>query len=356
MWLNNCIGAANYRSFTVVITSVAVMLGIIVSTCVYLLVDYFIDEDNFGSKLDSVTFFEKAPKETFLGLLIVMTMVNLPLFVLDMQLVVLHAFLSSQHLTTYEYIMNKRSMEEEGGDDEDDERNDEQRTESKVNNAFTRRIKTLPRCMDWIAFARCGRGRRKNKNHIERIVPLENVPSKIGRPAGPEVLTCPEAVVTSASATAAVPALPTVLSAARSTGDSEDQSADCARSPPGSTVDTTGDVCALQSSAAVVQATPEDGLTVSSCGAATAGAPAKTPLAAALLERRSEDSVASGSLLAKDELLEQQKSSSDQDTTIADSSSTNGDDSAIGIGSFAPRLGCAGCDQQSSPAVAPSKI
>jgi len=156
MWLNNCIGADNYRSFFVTILSVAVMIGIILGTCLYLLIDYFANEDGLNERIDSSSLHKHFPREFYLGLLIVLIAVNGPLYLLDMQLVLLHTFLSSQNMTTFEYIMNKRSVE-----------NDQAR------DALVRRFRTLPDCMDWIVFSRCGQKRRKKQGDIERVDGME---------------------------------------------------------------------------------------------------------------------------------------------------------------------------------------
>mmetsp|Transcript_100641 Transcript_100641/g.285158 ORF Transcript_100641/g.285158 Transcript_100641/m.285158 type:complete len:438 (+) Transcript_100641:103-1416(+) len=166
MWLNNCIGAANYRAFFVTVSSVAIMIGIVLGTCLYLLIDYFVNEDMFASRVEDIAMFRSIPKEFFLGLLIVMLSINVPLFVLDMQLVILHAFLSSQDLTTYEYIMSKRAQQEPQDADEGAEKA----------SRFRQRIRTLPHCMDWIVFSRCGqrrRPRKKPKNGVERVSNLD---------------------------------------------------------------------------------------------------------------------------------------------------------------------------------------
>lgn len=162
MWLNNCIGERNYRPFIGCIVSVAAMTGIVLGTCGYLGFDYFANEESFVERFQDNPLFSEAPKEIALTLLCCLVVVNFPLFTLDMQLVVLHAFLCTQNLTTYEYIMNKRDMqlEEELEVTEPPKRN---RTDY-----VRKKIQTLPRCMDWIVF-RPGRRRREQKNKIEKI-------------------------------------------------------------------------------------------------------------------------------------------------------------------------------------------
>lgn len=163
MWINNCIGRANYKSFFVTISSVALMIGTVLATCAYLLITYFTDQDAFQQRLEGTPVMCEIPKETFLGLLITMLLINMPLFVLDMQLVLLHMFLMSQGLTTYEYIMNKRdSMDrskEPGAGTGSDEYG--RATKSRAQASPAKAVKSLPRCMDWIFFCSCGKRRRR---------------------------------------------------------------------------------------------------------------------------------------------------------------------------------------------------
>jgi len=143
MWLNNCIGGDNYRAFFVSISSVAVMIGIVVGTILYLIIDFATNE-GFDLRLEASAIHTDLSREAFLGILIAMCCVNVPLWLLDMQLVVLHSYLMHQNLTTYEYITNKR--QEDGSS----------------------RFRGLPRCMDWIVFSRCGR-RKKKKDAIQKL-------------------------------------------------------------------------------------------------------------------------------------------------------------------------------------------
>jgi len=178
MWLNNCIGDSNYYSFFATVSAVAAMLSVVLGSCVYLFVDYIANEDVFELRVHR-TFSEAFPKEVILGLLVGLCIVNGPLLLLDAQLVALHIFLSSQGLTTYEYIMSKTSMNEEDLQDSvTASTKDEQPTPAsgRSQSKAKRRIKTLPQCMDWIVFVRCGKRRRrrgKSKTAIERFDALE---------------------------------------------------------------------------------------------------------------------------------------------------------------------------------------
>eukprot|EP00747_Dinoflagellata_sp_TGD_P170195 gnl/TRDRNA2_/TRDRNA2_201133_c0_seq1.p1 gnl/TRDRNA2_/TRDRNA2_201133_c0~~gnl/TRDRNA2_/TRDRNA2_201133_c0_seq1.p1 ORF type:complete len:456 (+),score=69.64 gnl/TRDRNA2_/TRDRNA2_201133_c0_seq1:81-1448(+) len=191
MWLNNCIGEANYRAFAVCIGSVVAFTGIILIVCLYLFVDYFLNESAVEERFQKHPLFSGAPKEVALVLLCVLGFINFPLFVLDMQLVILHCFLTWQNLTTYEYIMNKRNQElenldgvgkyQEGGEQGKD---GEKGRWSKSKQVMVRKIVTLPRCMDWIVFARCGSRKKSSKrDNIQRIDKKDGTSAGSGKAA-----------------------------------------------------------------------------------------------------------------------------------------------------------------------------
>lgn len=180
MWLNNCIGERNYHAFIVTISSVAAMLAIVLGTILYLIIDYFTNQEDFQARL-RLHLFQNFPKELMLGLLFALCAINGPLFILDFQLVVLHALLTSQNLTTFEYIMNKRLEQEQR---ESGLERGEERKQMKLQ---------LPRCLDWIVFCRCGQRKKKgNPTSIQPIVKEdlgteedpgeEAVPSGMGTP------------------------------------------------------------------------------------------------------------------------------------------------------------------------------
>lgn len=139
MWVNNCVGAQNYRAFATCIAAVAVMTANILGISAYLLVDYFVNEREFEIRWHGHIFFESVAKEVALAPFIFLVIVNLPFFVLDMQLVLLHMFLTWQNVTTFEYIMNKRNKDAENEAYQED-------------GSKPSKIRTLPRCMDWIVF------------------------------------------------------------------------------------------------------------------------------------------------------------------------------------------------------------
>eukprot|EP00440_Ansanella_granifera_P037995 gb/GFBE01041226.1/.p1 GENE.gb/GFBE01041226.1/~~gb/GFBE01041226.1/.p1 ORF type:complete len:451 (+),score=96.52 gb/GFBE01041226.1/:1-1353(+) len=217
MWLNNCIGGINYRAFFISICSVAVMIGIVLSTMLYQFIDYATNQDTFAARLEASLLLSGLSSEGFLGILIAMSFVNVPLWVLDMQLVILHAFLMHQNMTTYEYIMNKNAATEQ---------REMEQLEAAMEQGENgrKRFKALPRCMDWIIFSKCGQRRRKKTNNIERI-DESKAPKKTGD-AGVE----------------AAAAAGTGSHAAQPVGESERTGAEqrAARAPPGYTAESDG--------------------------------------------------------------------------------------------------------------------
>uniref|UniRef100_A0A7S2E3N6 Palmitoyltransferase n=1 Tax=Alexandrium andersonii TaxID=327968 RepID=A0A7S2E3N6_9DINO len=177
MWLNNCIGRANYRAFFVTVCSVAVMTGILLSTCAYVIVTYFVDEERFVDRAQSIVLFRSSPKELLFGLTITLVIVNGPLFLLDLQLVLLHLFLMSQNLTTFEYIVNKQERleaREEGRE----LKSGSAKARARI---LSRKIRTLPRCMDWIVFCRCGQRRKKRRSqNTSKVNAEDSAPSSTG--------------------------------------------------------------------------------------------------------------------------------------------------------------------------------
>jgi len=153
MWMNNCIGAENYKAFTVCIGSVAVMTANILGINVYLLIEFFVNSEAFEIRWHDHFLFQDVEKEMALIPCLLLTLVNLPFFILDMQLVLLHIFLSRENVTTYEYIMKiKRGSESSSELD--------QVGESDAQAAPRKKIRKLPRCLDWIVV-----DRKKMKKH-----------------------------------------------------------------------------------------------------------------------------------------------------------------------------------------------
>lgn len=138
-WLNNCIGQDNYRFFALAVTSVAVMTGIVLICSIIIVIEYVVDEDALDVRLREV--YGDTPKEFVIAVLATLIVVNGPLCILDVQLVLFHVFLTSQHLTTFEYIMNKRKLEFE------EEEQHDGAPEAKKNRARQQQT-----CLDWVVY------------------------------------------------------------------------------------------------------------------------------------------------------------------------------------------------------------
>jgi hypothetical protein len=152
MWLNNCIGDLNYRAFATCIASVSVFTGIILDISIYILVDIVTNEEDFVNRLDVNPILSGLTTDAVLALLGILICINLPLFVLDGQLIILHCFLSWHDLTTYEYIMEKKTAEFDRSEDH-----------PKANK------RVLPRCLDWIVYRK--RKKKPKNDQIEEMEP-----------------------------------------------------------------------------------------------------------------------------------------------------------------------------------------
>lgn len=137
MWLNNCIGRQNYRAFMGSILSVVAMTGLILGCCLAVLIECAADDSRLRERSKEI--YGGVSKDLVVAALSCLLIVNLPLWVLDAQLVILHGFLNFQHVTTFEYILRKKeqlSMSRQGAD-----------------GAGGAVPATLPRCLDWIVFS-----------------------------------------------------------------------------------------------------------------------------------------------------------------------------------------------------------
>lgn len=154
IWLNNCIGASNYRAFVACIVSVIALTSTVLCTAILLLVDHF---EN-GTSLESHGRFWDYPNGLILGILCFLVAVNLPLFALDLQLCLLHAFLAKQNLTTFEYIMQKKEQEDELAEQALRRAAMKKEGFASDDEPRLRRFDSLPRFMDWIVFNRRRKG------------------------------------------------------------------------------------------------------------------------------------------------------------------------------------------------------
>eukprot|EP00929_Paragymnodinium_shiwhaense_P088871 TRINITY_DN49182_c0_g1_i1.p1 TRINITY_DN49182_c0_g1~~TRINITY_DN49182_c0_g1_i1.p1 ORF type:complete len:454 (+),score=103.50 TRINITY_DN49182_c0_g1_i1:82-1443(+) len=162
IWLNNCVGAANYRAFAVVISSLGSMTVLILGTCTYLLLDLAEHPEDFDRRLVEIAWLTWLSSDDAFWLLLGLLIFNVPLLLLDAQLLILHAFLASQDMTTFEYITNKRSLQKESGEGNSETKGADEATTAPPK-AGGDASKALPSALDWIVFARCGCSKRKGK-------------------------------------------------------------------------------------------------------------------------------------------------------------------------------------------------
>lgn len=95
IWLNNCVGGANYPAFALTLFNVLVMTSIIVGTCIGLVVG-FVD----GSIED-----DDSPEVIF-GIISIgfLMLINFPLLILDVNLITYHLGIWWKSMTTMEYL------------------------------------------------------------------------------------------------------------------------------------------------------------------------------------------------------------------------------------------------------------
>lgn len=133
------------------------MTGVMLASCVALLLEYVLDKSRLAKSLEEL--FGGVVQEAALAVWIGLITLNLPLFLLDGQLIILHLFLQSRGLTTYGYIQLKR---------QELTQNQEEK-ESGQGAAGALQGRSLPRCMDWIVFSY----RRARRRNDRRIVPTD---------------------------------------------------------------------------------------------------------------------------------------------------------------------------------------
>lgn len=123
-WLNNCVGARNYKSFFVLITFTLTMIGIQFAVVLGLFICCFTDSDFMEDAVDE-HFGGSLSREAFAGISAGYLVVLLVIIALIGELFCFHIILNWKGMTTYDYILAERdrkeapkpqSSDEKGGD------------------------------------------------------------------------------------------------------------------------------------------------------------------------------------------------------------------------------------------------
>lgn len=109
-WLNNCIGAKNYRAFICLIVSTLVLVGLQLVVCAVLFAKYVVRMDDLQSDLDSSA--TKMDAKLCFGIVCTNLFVGIPAFMMVAHLVGFHIYLGSLGLTTYNYVMKCQAEED----------------------------------------------------------------------------------------------------------------------------------------------------------------------------------------------------------------------------------------------------
>lgn len=160
IWLNNCVGGANYKAFVITLTMVWVMTSIIVGTCLFLVVGIAngsIDDDN-----------GRRPIALSIPSIVVLVILNFPLLILDINLAIFHMGLNKKSMTTMEYLRacnaweKERALQYEMGCD----------LEVSKAPADKNAFKPFPMWCDWVILRRRGKPPPKTKT-AAKVHPAE---------------------------------------------------------------------------------------------------------------------------------------------------------------------------------------
>jgi hypothetical protein len=130
IWLGNCVGADNYRSFAWAVVLAAIKLAFVSLLSMVLIVATVIDGDE-----------AYAPKGLVLTVLVFLVILNVPLCYMDLNLLVFHVGLTWKGLTTIDYIRQCNSYERAvlAGS-----------AASEIHEQM--KFKPFPMCVDWVIF------------------------------------------------------------------------------------------------------------------------------------------------------------------------------------------------------------
>eukprot|EP00928_Gymnodinium_smaydae_P044825 TRINITY_DN29917_c0_g1_i1.p1 TRINITY_DN29917_c0_g1~~TRINITY_DN29917_c0_g1_i1.p1 ORF type:complete len:480 (-),score=100.66 TRINITY_DN29917_c0_g1_i1:52-1449(-) len=178
-WLNNCIGKKNYHWFLVSIGAVAAVTGIILGSSAYMLYQLVSGDAGLVARLQAYV----GAEEVGYAVVSFLILINVPLFVLDVQLIFLHLFLKWRRMTTFEYILYKIDVD----------------AKRRIGQTSTGKS-VLPRCLDWIVYKPKRRGAKTRTAPTEAVSNTSSDASPGVAPTGRKIVPLSDEVATSASA------------------------------------------------------------------------------------------------------------------------------------------------------------
>lgn len=101
IWINNCVGKANYKEFVAMLTAAALMVSLVIALCLYQLIAQVVRGDSELHWRQAYHWFNPA---AFYVISAIPVLVNAPILGLVLQLLLLHLYLIRHKMTTFDYI------------------------------------------------------------------------------------------------------------------------------------------------------------------------------------------------------------------------------------------------------------
>ena len=93
VWLNSCVGSANYVAFVTLLVSAAAMLAIEIALCIYIIVQFGLSQDAFAARV--AAFFPAVSGGAYFGVTVGVLVLVLAAWALVLQLLFFHVYLSA---------------------------------------------------------------------------------------------------------------------------------------------------------------------------------------------------------------------------------------------------------------------
>jgi len=110
-WLNNCVGGRNYKVFIALICALQATTAVVIAFGAVVIADF----EDFKEKVGDV--YGNSHFDTILGLMSALLLGNIGVFLANGQLILLHIWLKYKGMSTYDYIMHKRSRRRQSDTD-----------------------------------------------------------------------------------------------------------------------------------------------------------------------------------------------------------------------------------------------